>query len=248
MSNPVRIVTVSYLNTQPFIEGLQRHFTPEEVIIELAHPAKCAEAAVTGSADLVLVPVGALPELPNHRLLPGWCIGAEGPVRTVAVYSEVPLEECESVFLDYQSRTSVLLAQMVIQDYLKLPLRFEPAYPHFEAEISGNKAGLVIGDRTFQLDDRYPFKLDLGKAWTEWTGLPFAFAVWVELHPLDASFKKRFDEAVSWGVNHVVEFAGGPVELEYFEKYISYPFDGRKQQALKLFLAKAAHLVEGSLA
>lgn len=248
MKSPLRIVTVSYLNTQPFIEGLQRFFKPDEVIIELAHPAKCAEAASSGKADLVLVPVGALPELSYDHILPGWCIGADGPVRTVAIYSEVPLDQCETVFLDYQSRTSVLLAQLILQDYLHLPVQFLPAFPGFENAIQSDQAGLVIGDRTFQMDEKYPFKMDLGEQWTAWTGLPFAFAVWIALHPIDPDFEVRFHEAIAWGVNHVVEFAGSPVELEYFEKYISYPFDARKQEALHLFLQKSAALTERTLA
>lgn len=244
MKEPYRIVTVSYLNTQPFIEGLQRHFTPEEVIIELAHPAKCAQAASSGSADLVLVPVGALPELDFDHILSGWCIGSSGPVRTVAIYSDRPLDQCESVYLDYQSRTSVLLAQMIVQDYLQLPLQFTPAFPGFESTIGGKQAGLVIGDRTFQMDEKYSYKLDLGEQWTKWTGLPFAFAVWIALHPLDEEFEKKFEDAIAWGVQHVVEFAGSPVELEYFERYISYPFDNRKRKAMNLFLQNALHLSE----
>lgn len=59
--------------------------------------------------DLGLIPVAVIPDLPSCHIIGEHCIGAEGEIASVALFSEVPMAEVETIYLDYQSRTSVEL-------------------------------------------------------------------------------------------------------------------------------------------
>ena len=53
-----------------------------------------------------------------------FCIGCDGPVASVCLFSEVPVEEIRTVLLDYQSRTSVALAEILFEKLLETQTRF----------------------------------------------------------------------------------------------------------------------------
>src|SRR5512133_1902072 len=112
-----KISAVSYANTLPFVYGLTR--CPEIPVMELSFdfPARCAEKVLQNEADIGLIPVAVIPKLKYYEILPGYCLGATGRVRTVLLISTVPLLRIEKVILDYQSRTSVNLARLLARDY-----------------------------------------------------------------------------------------------------------------------------------
>ena len=144
--------------------------------------------------------------------------------------------------LDYQSRTSVELAKLLIKNYWKLEPELVDATEDFQQQISGKTAGLVIGDRSFTQRKSSKYAYDLGEAWKSYTGLPFVFAAWISNKPLDADFIKLFNEANAFGVQHIPDVIAtlnfnSTVDLEeYFRKYISYDLDEAKRQALRKFL------------
>lgn len=71
------------------------------------YPARIAEMLINGDIDLGLIPVAVIPQLPEYHIVGDYCIGTEGEIASVALFSEVPMAEVEKVYLDYQSRTSV---------------------------------------------------------------------------------------------------------------------------------------------
>src|SRR4051812_35154131 len=101
----IRVGIVNYLNTKPLIYGLQR--TPVSNLIELkgGYPSKLAEMLVKEEIDLGLIPVAVIPQLPSCHIISDYCIGTEGEIASVALFSEVPMEEIKKIYLDYQSRT-----------------------------------------------------------------------------------------------------------------------------------------------
>ncbi len=76
------------------------------------YPSKIAGMLVDGSIDVGLVPVAVIPKLNEWHIISDYCIGAETNVASVCLFSEVPVEEVETVLLDYQSRTSVNLCKV----------------------------------------------------------------------------------------------------------------------------------------
>jgi chorismate dehydratase len=205
------------------------------------YPSKLADGLVAGTIDVGLVPVAVIPQLRQWWLVGDYCIGADGSVASVCIFSEVPIEEITKIYLDYQSRTSVELAKVLVKNYWKLDVEFENAQNGFEEKIKGTAAALIIGDRALRQRKISAYHYDLAEAWKQFTELPFVFAAWVSNKPLDEQFIKLFNDANAYGVNHISEVTAQlDSELfdldEYFRKHISYEMDDRKKRALKKFL------------
>ena len=105
----LKISAVSYLNTVPFIHGLKQSDLIHNIDLQLDYPSICADKLINRTVDLALVPVVVIPKLKDSHIISDYCIGADGAVDTVCLYSDVPITEIESIALDYQSRTSVAL-------------------------------------------------------------------------------------------------------------------------------------------
>ena len=54
--------------------------------------------------------------IPDLRIVPGLCIASPRRVRSVVILSKVPPEHIRSLALDTSSRTSVVLAQLLLQE------------------------------------------------------------------------------------------------------------------------------------
>ncbi|MET0340553.1 MAG: menaquinone biosynthesis protein [Polyangiales bacterium] len=245
-----RIGGVTYLNAWPVLYGLMLGREPAQ--IRMAYPSVLAERLATQQLDLALAPVATLALGPRFRLAPGICIGADGPVASVLVVSERPVEELELLILDTQSRTSVVLAQLVAAHLRKgRALPVEPGdHARIEREVRGTTGAVVIGDQALSLRARYPHVLDLGEAWRAWTGLPFVFAAWIAQHDvLDDALCAILDRSLAHGLAARREIAhlwaaqhGG--EPAFFERYLTdhvkYRLDARFRAGLTEFLARGA--------
>jgi chorismate dehydratase len=180
----IRLTAVSYLNTKPLLYGLLNSTLAPQLDLELNIPSVCAEKLARGEADLALVPVAVLPELDNPHVISDYCIGTVGAVKTVCIYSDVPIQQVETVYLDHHSRTSVQLTKVLLRDYWSLSPALLPAKEGYIKKIGGRTAGLVIGDRTIGLEQQFKYVYDLGAIWMKHTGLPFVFAAWISNRPL----------------------------------------------------------------
>jgi chorismate dehydratase len=245
IAEKVRISIVSYTNTIPFRWGLAASGLSEEIDLYEDIPSECARKLLAGEADLALLPVAVLPLLDKFHIVSQFCIGADGVVDSVKLYSEVLVNEVKEVLLDYQSRTSVALARILFRKHWKHGVTFTDAAPGFEDSVTGTTAAVVIGDRTFSLNGRYKFEFDLAEEWKKFTGLPFVFAAWTSKRPLDAQFVRKFNEALAFGVantERAVSELPIPSSItrkqatDYLKHRIDYNFDDRKQKALDRFL------------
>ena len=119
-----RIAAVSYLNTIPFIYGIEHAGAGLHAELLLSPPRGCAEALRDGKADLALIPVAAIPGISDLRIVTPYCIGASGPVRTVVLASADPLENVDTVYLDSHSLTSVRLVRLLAAKLWKREFRW----------------------------------------------------------------------------------------------------------------------------
>ena len=170
---------MSYLNTKPLLYGIQNSPVIGEMSLITEYPAKIADMLLADEIDIGLVPVSIIPAMKEFHFNTRFCIGCDGAVASVCLFSEVPLEKIEKVLLDYQSRTSVALVEILFQKHWKLSPKFESAGPDFIDGIQGDTAAVVIGDRALQLRSSSAYVYDLGEAWKQMTGLPFVFAAWI---------------------------------------------------------------------
>ncbi len=254
MKKKYSITAVSYLNTKPFLYGLLHHPIREQLDLQLDIPSACAEKLQAGTVDIGLVPVAIIPSLQQPHIISDYCIGTNGTVKTVGIYSQCPIEEIENLYLDFHSRTSAQLTRILIKEYWKLDVNFLEAKEGFREKIVGKTAALVIGDRTIGMEEKCAYQYDLGEAWRAHTGLPFIFAAWVSNKPLSATFIKEFNDALAYGCTQIPNLAlllNSPHPKfdiqKYYTEYINYDFDLPKKQALALFLKKMGVPIQESI-
>jgi chorismate dehydratase len=191
------------------------------------------------------VPVALLPELSHYKIVTDFCIGADGIVDSVKLYSQVPLNEIETITLDYQSRSSITLTKVLCKFFWKLNVQFLDSTPGFETKVNGTNAAVVIGDRTFALNGTYKYEFDLANEWKKFSGLPFVFAAWVSVNEIDPNFISEFNEVLRSGIENTSKAIAEDKSAaqiknlnatDYLTKKISYNLDPEKRKALDLFL------------
>ena len=233
------IALVEYLNTLPFSEGMKRTQHDDQVDVLHVTPAQCAQLFEDGKVDISLCPVGALHDLPPHRVCGNYCIGADGEVGTVVLLSKVPLQEITSVRLDDHSRTSNLLLQILAARLWKQSWDFYRQSGEHPVESC-----LMIGDKVFAHKDEYPYHYDLAAAWKELTGLPMVFAVWITKPGVPDDIIDTLDHAFEAGMALVQSRDMGLAQwqTDYLLHNISYPLDDAKREAMQLYLSWASIL------
>ncbi|RLD58080.1 MAG: hypothetical protein DRJ01_13045 [Bacteroidetes bacterium] len=167
--------------------------------------------------------------------------------------SNVPIKEINTIYLDYQSRTSVLLAQILAKKFWKINVEFFKTKHGFENKVlEQNSAAVIIGDRTFYINNKYKFKYDLAEEWIKHTNLPFVFACWISNKNLDKQFVNNFNKSLQFGLENIQsvinnfkqnhkEFCDFNID-EYFHKNISYNLDKEKLKGMELFLDLAKQI------
>jgi len=239
----IKVGIVNYLNAKPLVYGIERAAIMDRIELVQEYPAAVARMLAEGSIDIGLAPVALLHRMPHFRLVTDYCIGCNGPIASVCLFSEVPIEEVTEVLLDYQSRTSVALAKILLREYWQLQPVLTDTRDDFRARIKGNTAAVLIGDRALQQRHISPYIYDLGEAWKAHTGLPFMFAGWISNKELPADFIAAFNEANRDGLNYIDTVAGmypfPHFDLQqYYTKYVDYIVDAEKKKAVELFLQK----------
>ena len=239
----VRVGAVSYLNTKPLIYGFDHGMMKDRIQLIDDYPSRIAAMLQHDEIDVGLVPVAILPYLTESHIITDYCIGAEGPVASVCLFSEVPIEKIERVLLDYQSRTSVALARILLKEHWKISPELVAAEADFRDHIHGTTAGVVIGDRALEQRKISPYIYDLSEAWKAYTSLPFVFAAWISNKQLDDDFIRAFNEANRYGLERIPEVvAKNPFPVfdltEYYTRCISYSLTEEKRRGLRLFLDK----------
>lgn len=235
---------MNYLNTKPLLHGIRHHAVMSQVEIVEDYPARIADMLLQDEIDLGLVPVAITHRMEEWHVIGSHCIGCDGEVASVCIFSEVPLEEVKELLLDYQSRTSAMLAQVLLRDHWKLsPKIINAAGEDFRSTIQGTTAGLVIGDRALIQRQQSKYIYDLGTAWKEHTGLPFVFAAWISNKPLDEAFCREFDEANAEGLkkmDEIVQKMDFPAYdmKRYFSENIRFRLDERAREGMLAFLNK----------
>ncbi len=237
-----KIAAVSYLNTIPFIYGIE-HEGNFSADLLLLNPAECAKAFAQGEVDIALVPAAVVPTLPLCEVVSEYCIGASGEVRTVVILSDDPIDQVKRIFVDTHSRTSVQLAGYLAKHLWKI----SPEWVTLEdtAQLSHAEDGdafLLIGDKVFEHEGEFDYTYDLAEEWMRSTSLPFAFAVWVARKGTSYEALDALEQALEFGVEHIYEAIleyrkeDSAVEAyQYLSENIDFLFDAQKRKALKMF-------------
>ncbi len=249
---------IQFLNCLPLYWGLVRSGALLDVELTTDTPDHLNDALVRG--DLDIGPI-SLVEYLRHadelRLLPNIAVGSDGPVLSVVLVSAVPIEQIRSVALGATSRTSVLLAEMVLEERFGLRPRYATMPPDLPTMLRDADAAVLIGDpalrATFGVRPPGTTVLDLGQAWREESGTPMVFAVWAarrefaERHPglvkdVAEAFRSSLDLALAQ-IETVAEAAARWEELEpatlarYF-RALDFRLGDDQQEGLRRFAGR----------
>jgi len=206
----------------------------DQIDLSVDYPAECARKVIQDQVDLGIIPIAALLDIPNAYIISDYCIGSEGKVDSVFIFSDKPIGEISSIRLDHQSRTSNGLARILLKYYWKREVKI--------VQDGQADAYVLIGDRTFGKKETVPYAYDLGYYWKEFTGLPFAFAVWVANKELPQDFVQAFNTALAYGVAHAADVIEGLPPYENFDylTYLTHSLDfhltDKKREAISRYL------------
>ncbi|MCD8173241.1 MAG: menaquinone biosynthesis protein [Alistipes sp.] len=244
MMFPGRVAAVSYLNTVPFIYGIE-HARLLRAGLILSPPARCVTAFTDGEADIALVPAAAVPGIPDAEIITPYCLGAHGPVRTVTLMSDSETGRISRLWLDGHSRTSALLIRILCDELWGIRPEFLQLddYTAVDRPVPGD-AFLLIGDKVFDYEGRFAHTWDLAVCWRELTGLPFVFAVWIARRGVPQEAVDMLTESLEYGVSHIPQaisyygHSGKSYAQDYLTHNIDFHLDAPKREALTVFLEK----------
>jgi len=247
----VKLGSVPYLNARPLVEWFEHHQIPN-LSLHYAVPSQLIAQLHAGEVDVAMASSFSVLEDPSLHLLSGLGVTAAGPVWSVRLLSRVPFTEIRTLALDVSSRSSNVLAQIILADGYGVRPRCVALPPDRDAMLAHADAAVLIGDIGIAAVGDGLHDLDLGQAWWELTGLPFYYAGWV------ARDRKAFDElrpllftACDYGLAHLEAIAdaetlrlGLPRErcFRYLSEIMRYRTGDMEQAGLNEFRLRAATL------
>jgi len=245
----LKISSVSYINSIPFNYGIKNSALLDNYELKIDVPSECARKLLNNEVDIALLPVGALLGHNDINIISDLCIGADGNVATVVLAGNSGVQMAEKIYLDTDSRTSVILVHILAKHFWKI----NPLWENTKIDLKNIKSNvhiLAIGDKVFDIKNNYPCVFDLSDQWKKMTNLPFVFAVWATRKNLPQNILNNFNAALQWGCNNRVQAVVDDERYKnnryknsdliyYIKNNISYNFDSAKKQGLKLFLEMA---------
>jgi len=192
----------------------------------------------------------------NYTLIRGHSISARGPVRSILLFSRVPLEELDggTILATGMSETSTALLRIITRRFYGIEAEISVSAVPPEEGLKVSPAYMLIGDEALRarmspaVGGSMPHVYDLSLIWYERTGLPFVFALWIgkkECCGRDAfaEFVSRLDSAREYARSHLDEIARtcprrdimSPDDLISYWRGISYDLDDENMKGLELF-------------
>ncbi|MDA8168332.1 MAG: menaquinone biosynthesis protein [Nitrospiraceae bacterium] len=262
----MKIGRISYLNLFPVFYGLRK--TGANYLYMDGYPAMVNGMLRRGEVDAS--PSSSIVYLKNpgeFEYIEGHSITSEGPVRSILLFSQRPVETLDgsTVGVTHQTETSAALLQIVLRKFYGLG--FRPEETRLPARDAVQKFGayLSIGDDAL-LADKERLKgngwpagcaaYDLGAIWHEKTGLPFVFALWIarrdwalKNHGEVERLKEALDTAKAYATARLEDAANAsplkdldPAETVAYWECLHYGLDDNAKKGLELFRSYALEL------
>lgn len=243
-----RVSIINYSNTIPFTYGLLNSRNLQNLAdFSFGYPAQVARMLAKDEVDLSIISVAAIPWIPNSQIISKYCISATQKVDSVLLCSNKPIESVDTITLDYQSRTSNVLVQILARDAWHISPKYEMGTVGYELR-EDSSAKVIIGDRALLNASRFNYVYDLANEWNKAFGLPFVFAAWVANKPLSSDFIAEFEAACEFGVNHIDEAIQSTNQAfsfdirNYLYNSVEFNMTAEKKQAMNLYFEKGKEL------
>jgi len=247
----MQLGAVSYLNSKPLIEGLTELAPDAELILD--YPSRLADDLAMGNLDVALIPSVELLRNPEYEVVSDACVATHGPVLSVKLYSRVPWGEVQSLALDEGSRTSCVLAQILLAERYGVRPKLETLSIGQSTTNTRTDAVLLIGDRAIQPPiEPFAEVWDLGEEWLNWTGLPFVFALWATRQENELGLvEEALGAARDQGLANIEQIAQREAPLlsisehtayHYLTENLNYHLGSAERAGLRLFQKLAANI------
>lgn len=246
MTSLYRIGCVPYLNGVPLSAWFESPDCSLDLSVSYQVPSQLAWNLRHGSLDVAMVSIFESFQNPNLRIVPEISVSADGPVKSVRLFSKTPYKDIRTVALDTSSLTSAALTRILLSELIGIQPDYVSLPPNPEEMLKDYDACLIIGDLKL-FDSPATHILDLGEGWKELTGLPFVYAAWLESAPPKQDLHTILFAAREWGLRHLEQLAveaSQKMKLplyqtrEYLFKIMQYDLSDIKRNAISLFKEK----------
>ena len=215
-----RVGCVPYANAYPLVAwfnemGLD---SPVEIVYEV--PSALPSRLESGELDAILVSSVDALRVPGRRMAENVCIGSDGEVQSVRLFSQVPFEQIKSLAWDQSSMTSNRLAVIILREKYGITPNYNPEEPDIDGMLNLHDACIIIGDLGMAANGEGLHVLDLGSAWKELTGKGFVWAAWLGKEKLTPELALLLTVAAS---RHS---AGKMPESHWLDRYILRRWQG----------------------
>lgn len=250
----LRVGVVPYLNTKPLVFGLQS--LAPALRVQVAAPSQLAKWLCDGRLDVALVPVLEYFSRPDYDLVTESAICGDGRVRSVLLFSRVPIEQARSVSLDPESLTSNALVKVLCRKRFSIEpdwvARSHNNDPSIVLARGGSDAAVVIGNVALAMSGRFAYEYDMGQEWWHLTGLPFVFAVWAARGgTVVGDLAEVLHRSLRMGLAHldlIADDAARAADLDpglcrtYLRRMIRYELTDRAWQGMACFFEMCASM------
>lgn len=243
-----RVSIIDYSNTIPFTYGLLRSKPLQSLAsFSFGYPAQVAQMLCSDEVDLSIISIGAIPSIPDSQIISNYCISASQRVDSVLLCSNKPLDEISTITLDYQSRTTNILVQILAKYVWNITPTFQMSEPGYELK-DDSSAKIIIGDRALLNAHKFDFVYDLAKEWYDAFRLPFVFAAWVANKRLSSDFVEEFNAACKYGVEHIDDAIASMHQtfsfdiVNYLYHSVEFELSEQKRQSMELYFEKAREM------
>ncbi len=245
----IRLGKFPFLNCVPIYHALEKGEIQKEIQFELLVDVPSGLNERLKKAECDMAPISSIAYVDLNEevfLLPDLSISAKGEVKSVILFSQVPIEKLhkQPIFITRQSATSIALLKLLLKEYFCIEAQYRSGEI---AQLNGQAvAGLAIGDAALRIKAKgiYPYQLDLGELWQKWTGLPFVFGVFAVRK--EAWQKKEVRElwrllrlSKKWGLSHLEQlarlYAHEAIDLRQYWQHLDYDLTALHLEGLKQF-------------
>ena len=252
----LRVGAVSFLNTKPLIYPLLNEEIESDIALSADVPSRIATLLSKNELDVGLIPIveyfRSNPSDTPYCILPDMSIASHGCVRSIQLFSRVPIQEIRRIALDVNSRSSVALLKILLAEKYRISPAFTTCAPTVSPSTALQnrqdppfEAVLLIGDSALRHLGSTQYSVDLGEAWHKLTGLPFVYACWVARQEADlGDLPQVLVESKARGIAQIPEIArieakklGLPEALcrDYLQHCIKYDLDESAINGIELF-------------
>jgi chorismate dehydratase len=201
----LKIGRIPYANLFPIFHYLDTHCDNSEYTFIKGVPSKLNKMLRAGELDIS--PSSSIEFLKNksrYRILPWHSISSTGQIKSILLFSLVPLNQLggKTIAVSSESDTSAAMLKIILKEFCALKCKFRKTDLHSVKNIlSSASAVLHIGDTAMREAKKIEsgvrsqesgihntklithnselYVYDLGELWYKYTGLPFVYALWV---------------------------------------------------------------------